>query len=1144
MQNILSINKFSTSNLVIIQMILLLGLHQNSLNCQESIFSSGDVYKLSVTQPGVYKIDGSFINSTLNFDIATIEPNKIQVFSDNGGALNEGFGEYFDAPGEIPLFVQDGGDGRFDPSDAIYFYSYGPDNIRLSESPEVTKNIYSETQFVFIKFNAEVGKRIDSKNSLEETPEFSYQTTTRLHRHELDQQNLLGEFLSGQGSGQSWYGESFTNNWEQSFSSFFTEVSPIPNTESNLKFRFAARSAAASSVEIAVNDIVFDKNINRADLGEVESTYAYVALIDEPLTIGGSPSVNIDYKGNGDTDQAWLDYIQITSEENINYQTGEFIFHIGSAKKDVSSLSLDNMPAGFELWDVSDVRTIYKANFNGNQFVYRNNGEVNLFTFFNPSANYAPPSFVEKVEPQNVKDLGNPEFIIVYHKDFEEATLRLKDHRSMHDPLITEAVNVEEIYNEFGSGRKDITAIRNFVRYHYNQSDIFKYVLIVGDASYDNRQLRGLPDQDFVPVYQTHESLDPVDAFPTDDYYGIMDQDISNILLGEMQVAVGRLPVKTAQEATDVVNKIIRYDTDPSFLEDWKLDIGFAADDEDSNLHINDTDDIANLTNDTFNLFNQKKVYFDSFQQESTPGGPRYPDANKKLIENILQGQLVLTYLGHGGPKGWAQERVLQIEDIAMLDNTNKLPLIVTATCSFTGFDDPNFVSAGENAILNPDGGAIALFTTVRSVFASRNATLTEAALDVLFRKREGKFRRLGDVLKVGKNNNLSSAQILENSRKFALIGDPTIRLAAPEQNIAVNSINGQPLDENRIDTIKALDLVKLGGYIHDDAGNKLNTFNGKVFLTLFDKVTQASTLANDVRSSVRSFNVQNNVLFKGSATVTNGNWVLEFVIPKEIDFSFGEGRLSMYASNEIDEDAGGFYTDIIIGGSSENSITDEIGPEIEIFMNDESFASGGITNTSPDLFIKLEDELGINISSNSIGHDIVAILDDDNSNPIKLNDFYQATTDDYRSGTVNYPLRNLEPGLHKIKIKAWDICNNSSERELSFNVIDIQDNKIDHVYNYPNPFTTNTNFTFEHTFAGSMIDIGIGVYTLSGKLVKNIEKTVMSHGFRINDIVWDGRDDYGERLAIGTYLYKIKIRDTTTELDLESDFQKLVILK
>jgi len=1123
---------------------LLIGISQFAGYSQESIFSSSEVYKLSVDQPGIYKIDGNFINSSLAFDINSIDPSKIQVFTDNGGALTERFGEYFSDPAEIPIYVQDGGDGRFDPSDAIYFYSFGPDNIRLTQTPEITKNIYSEQQYVFIKFNDNNGKRISSKSSLEDTPAFSYQTTTRIHRHEVDKQNLLGEYASGQGSGQSWYGESFTNNWEQNFSSFFDNVAPIPNTESLMKFRFAARSDQASSVQISINNILFDKSINRADLGEVESTYAYVALIEEPLNIGNSPSVNIIYEGNSNTDEAWLDYIQITTEENINYQIGEFIFHIGSAEEDISQISLASMPNGFELWDVSDVRTIYKADLENDQFVYRNNGNINLFTFFNPSGNYGLPNYVGKLESQNVKNLGEPEFIIIYHKDFADATIRLKDHRSMHDPLVTAAVDVEEIYNEFSSGRKDITAIRNFVRYHYEQSDNFRYLLLMGDASYDNRQLRGLPDEDFIPVFQTQESLDPVRAFPSDDYYGITDQDISSSLDGEITVAVGRIPAKTAQEATDVVNKIIRYETDVAFLKDWKLDIGFAADDEDSNLHVNDTDEIAELTIDSFSIFNQKKVYFDSFQQESTPGGPRYPDANKKLVENLLKGQLVLTYLGHGGPKGWAQERVFQIDDIATLDNTDKLPLIVTATCSFTGFDDPNFVTAGENAILNPDGGAIALFTTVRSVFASRNAQLTEAVLDILFQKREGKYRRLGDVLKVSKNNNINNSELLINSRKFALIGDPTVRLAAPKQNISLNSINGRPIDNNRIDTIKALDLVNMGGYIHDDAGNKLTSFNGKVFLTFFDKATQATTIANDSRSSVKSFNVQNNILFKGSATVSNGDWQIDFVIPKEIDFRFGEGRLSMYASDEIDEDAGGFYTDVIIGGSSENSITDDVGPVIEIFMNDESFASGGITNTSPNLFIKLEDQLGINISSNSIGHDIVAILDDDNNNPIKLNDFYQATTDDYRTGTVNYPLRNLEPGLHKIKIKAWDICNNSSERELTFNVIDIQDNKIDHVYNYPNPFTSNTNFTFEHTFAGSMIDIGIGIYTLSGKLVKNIEKTIMSNGFRINDVAWDGRDDYGERLGIGTYLYKVKIKDTATELDLESDFQKLVILK
>lgn len=483
--------------------------------------------------------------------------------------------------------------------------------------------------------------------------------------------------------------------------------------------------------------------------------------------------------------------------------------------------------------------------------------------------------------------------------------------------------------------------------------------------------------------------------------------------------------------------------------------------------------------------------------------------------------------------------------DIAGWDNSNRYPLIITATCSFGGYDDYTTLTGGEQALLKVNSGAVGLFTTVRAVYIDGNNKLTDAVQAVIFQRVDnGQYRTIGDILKDSKNTLSSGYE--DNARRFTLLGDPAMHLAMPEYRVRTTKINGKDYSAAQPDTLRALMPVELEGEVTDTFNNVLSSFNGRVFVTLFDKKQTLYTLGQDPGSPVRPFNVQRNILFKGSATVTNGRFKVNFVVPKDINYAYGKGKLSYYAENGTPLDAAGADSDFFVGGTA-NLVKDDTPPLVQVFLNTDAFVFGGITDKNPKILVKCSDDYGMNVTGTSLGHDLTAVLDDNVLETIVLNDFYESEQDNAQKGQALYPLRGLTPGRHKLLVKGWDIANNSGEGFTEFVVAEDGKAALAHVLNYPNPFTTNTSFQFEHNLAGQLLDVQISIFSVSGKLVKTILHTTSADGFRVTDIAWDGKDEYGDQLARGVYLYRVKVRGTDVAggtATAESDFEKLVILK
>ena len=1131
-------------------------------NTYTSVLSEGDIYKFAVSETGVHKLGYSFLKNEMGIDVDNIDPRTLKLYGNGGGVLPELVdAERADDLVENAIQIVGEEDGKFNESDYILFYGEDPTVWKYDPEKKVfdmLMNYYDAKNYYFIKLSPGNGLRISSQPSVGGS---TYTSTTfnDFIRYEKDIFNVMHDWSFGQGSGRQFYGDYFKVKVDEDYSDEFQVENLVTNAPAYLKAVFVGRvEDNGRTFSITANGTKYTSNsFGRTEGGSVD-TYATTQIIETNFVSGGQFDIKLNFnKGSGSFNEGWLDYLQVNFRRQLQMSGNQLIFRdvetLGNA---TSTFKLGNASPNIEVWDITNplFPRRQEASLAGSELSFSASTDMlREFIAFNTSIGFLSAQAIskEKIENQNIHGTDDVAMVIIYPKEFAEEAERLAQHRRDFSGLDVVTVEIGQLFNEFSSGRKDAGAIRDFaVMMLDRQPDKFRYLLLFGDGSFDPRDVYNLGG-DFIPVFETANSLAPISAFPSDDFYALLSEgEGANIDIGALDIGVGRLPVKDLDEAKIAVDKIIYYDTRPENLRDWRNRILFVGDDEDNNTHTGGCDRVATHVGGKNKNLNIDKVYLDAFPQVSTSGGTRVPLATDAMNNNMFKGLLAMVYLGHGGTKGWTQERVLKIDDVLSWSNKKGMPLIITATCSFTGFDNPAFTSAGELCFLNEKGGAIGLYTTVRPVFANANEQLTRVSMDTLFNKLNNETPALGEVLRLSKNK-IGSAS---NSRKFLLIGDPAQRLALPNYQVATTSINGRSIDTAVIDTIRSLQKVTIEGEVQDDFGNLLSNFNGIVYPTIYDKKVTYKTLGQDAGSPIFDFELQKNIIFKGRASVTNGKFSFTFVVPKDINYNFGNCKLSYYASDEDQMlDAAGNYQEVIIGGTDPNALADDKGPKVEVFMDDESFVFGGITSPDPLLLVKLEDDNGINVVGNAIGHDLNGVLDNNSQqyNYI-LNDFYEAAIDDYTKGEVRYPLYNIPEGRHAINVTAWDIANNPAEGFTEFVVVSSEKTALEHVLNYPNPFTTSTCFMFEMNppRPGVEVDALVQVYTISGRLIKTLEERIIFEDRRLgsdNCIRWDGRDDYGDPLAKGVYIYKVKIQSPNsgaTLLEGESEFEKLVILK
>lgn len=1122
---------------------------------QNSAMESGNWYKIKIDQTGVYKLTYDEL-----LEIGLTNPENVQLYGYGGNQLSFYNSDFSgDDMVQNPIVMEKGSDDIFNEGDYILFYTKGPLSWTYNEDDDFFEHHihqYSNYIYLFLTDSFSDGQKIESDNS-NYTSNYSSDEMDDLKVYHNETYNLIT-------SGRFWYTDKLSPG--SSVDCSFTFPNLIENSSVNVQMLSAGHKIANT------NNLVLTVSENSTALATVTTSSAYstyVYAIPQSTTFNFIPSsnsftLNCKYSGSSSAAEGYIGYLELNARSNLTYQNEQLLFRDKNSVGDgtITTFNLNNNGTEISVWDVtSDVSPIkMNCTTNGNSTKFTiPTDSLKEFIAFDDATLLSPITKGDGlglVSNQNLHGIESCNMVIVTLPDYMSQAEELAELRRAEPyNLNVNVVTPEQIYNEFSSGTPDASAIRNFVRYLYNNQknsdEPLKYLLLFGDGSYDNK---GITNDNLVtiPTFESENSTSEGSSFVTDDFYGLLEEGEGEYI-GSLEIGIGRFPVSTVDQAQLIIDKIKNYESEQS-LGNWRSRICFIADDEDSGTYVSNAEVLANktiLSNQP--QYNIEKIYFDAYTQEETPAGQRYPDVTDAINNVVKKGALIINYIGHGNPSKLGHEDVLLTSDVQKWKNYNKLAVFVTASCEVGRFDDHEVTSLGEWILLNANGGGVAAFTTTRVVSSGGNQALDSNFLKNAF----DPDLCLGDMIRIAKNKTASKSDT--NKRNFTLLGDPSMKLAVPVKKVLLTQINDTPvssltseetsIESNSLlkstdtsnDTISALSTVKISGYLVDENEDLIDQ-DGVLYLSVYDKAQTIYTKGNDSDSPVLTFEIQNSVLYKGKASVSNGFFETEFILPKDIDYSVGNGKISLYATLEDSSDANGYSEDLIIGGTSESSLSDTEGPTIELFMNDTTFVNGGITDENPVLLAKLSDNYGINTSGNGIGHNITAILDSNYSSALILNDFYEGELDQYNCGEVQYPYSELEPGYHTITFKAWDINNNSSSAEIGFYVYGSTDVVIDDLRNAPNPFSDGTYFMFNHNQSETEFVATIRIYNTLGALMQIIETNAYNGTYSVDPIYWDGTSAGGQKLEDGIYIYKMEIK--TSDGQKSSKSSKLMIFK
>lgn len=1096
-----------------------------------SVLSAGNWLKIAVDAAGVYKLSAEDLKKS-GFS-QNISSNQIRLYGNGGRVLPEANSDPIsDDLQENAIEMQDGGDGKFDGSDFFLFYAPGPHQW-VRDSSEMgfyyRKNPYTDQSFYFLQIGTAGEKRIVEKSSFPSTGTLLDMFDEHLH-HELDSINFLK-------SGKEWYGEHFSNQTGAVASRDFNLN--IPNGVGGSYF-YLKSSVIGNSVEesntiaVSVNGKKVLEHLTKPGQVSLISPIAHESVERAKEILSGvGITVNYQHKGGSINAASWLNWFDFVFKRTLDLSG---LTQLSFRLKNISTptainFAVSNADSRYHIWDVSDagipqkIKTVPSSNGFGFLDSVTSNNEYIVFDPLKAKT----ATILGKISNQNLHQLPSSELIIITNRLFTEQASRLREHHLRLDKISTLVVDIDQIYNEFSSGSPDPTAIRNFLKMVYDRSHTGNtikpaYLLLFGSASYI---VKGKMAENTIqiPSYQTDESLDPLLSYVTDDYFGILDdaesiREKKNIPL--LDLGIGRLPVRTVEQAKRMVDKIIRY-TSSSSLGMWRNHMTLVADDEDYNLHLEDAELHAALIQKVAPQFRVQKIYLDAYQQQSNAGGSRYPEVNKEVFNDINNGSLIWNYSGHGNSTRLAYEVVLDKELLAQWKNENRLSFFVTATCDFAPFDDPSQFSLGEDLLIGRSTGAIGLVTTTRLVFASSNREMNNAFLSSLTtRSASNMYPTIGHAIRMAKNYIYANSVDYVNARKFTLLGDPALSLAMPNNRIITKSIVLDGTDSN-VDTLKALNRYLVTGELRSPDGMLLSNFNGNIFPTLYDKTTETITRANDASSKQTTFRTYKNILYIGKTPVESGKFNFVLTVPKDIDYSYGKGKLFYYAENGT-TDASGVDESFDIGGLGTYANSDLTGPDLTAYLDTIAFKSGDVVGENTELFIELSDASGINLSSASLGHEITAVLDENYTEPIVLNQYYQPIANG--KGMIRYVFIGMKEGKHSLKVKAWDVYNNSTEKNLEFMVASTKSNLITGFISFPNPFKDKIQLQAELNIPSLEFNsCALEIFDVLGRPVKRLDQTLNQIGSFSVQFEWDGKNTQGVFVQKGLYIARLTLR-------------------
>lgn len=1077
----------------------------------KSLFASGKWIKIETSSIGVHKIYYSWLKNN-----GFSHPENVRIFgSRNEAMVIHGGSEMENMPVQVPVMPFTDVNG----ASSLLFYVQGAVSWRYDlasgQYSRVSNQAARGKSYFFLTEDAGVESFVPSADSGLSNPDFTVTSYDDMQLWEEENLNLIE-------SGSRWFTALLSGG--NLLKKTFSFPDRLEKEGCMISLYAAGRSLSATSGEISANGSVLG-NLQFSGVQQVTGSDFAVqdSLKANRLLSGADISVAMKYNGSI-PGQCWLDYATVQVRRSLKYNGTPLLFRDGRSlgKGKMAEYQIGGALPGLKIWDVTNPLSPVQINFStlSGQITFRAGCDsLRNFLLFEPSATW--PGVSKSADVLNVDLLNSdaPAYLIITPAQFRDQAERLAAFHRMEEGMTVRVENIESIFDGLSGGYPDIVAIRNYVKHLLSlkaasKGSPLKYLLLFGKGTMDPVHDAGENNPNWIPSFQSENSLNSVNSFVTDDFFG-MPGTGENVFGGNLEIGIGRIPALTKTEAAVAVEKIIHY-RDVQTLGEWRNRLAFIGDDEDNNLHVKDSETLVALVNDKNPEYLTSRIYLDSYPQLQNPD-ESYPAVNEAIRRSVETGNLMVNYVGHASEDGLAHERVMTVSDIDALKNKNRLPLFITATCEFSRWDMVMKRSAGEHLLFNPNGGAIALLSATRLVYSASNLEVNRSFFKHAFDKDDsGAHLRLGDLIRLVKNENSGTV----NTLKFCLLGDPALRLNYPEKSVVNLEINKVPVGQFA-GTVAPLSLVTVSGEIRDQQGSRLAMASGTLTATVYDQPAEAKTLGNGGLPPFL-FQVRENILFNGSVGVRNGSFTYSFVVPKEVNFNSGAGLIRYYY-NDGKTDGNGSFADIHFNGNAVPGVNDLTGPTLSIFLENEEFKEGGTVSAHPLLLVSLSDESGICSSGIGIGHDIVLELDGNTTAPFVLNDYYRSDTDGWKSGSISFQLPSLSAGPHAVKLKVWDNANNSSVAIVGFNVNN--DLNVRDLYNYPNPFSDQTTFVVTHNRYNEVMDVTLEIMDLSGRIVSSTIRQCVSDGNVIRELTWVPGQTFPVP-ACGIYLYRFSLTD------------------
>ena len=1041
---------------------------------QSSVLSDGQWWQLKVESAGIYRVGISEIPALSGVPIASIG-----MYGGGGGQLSTSNSLTTTSDlRPIAIDVVDvAADGLFNGGDYILFFGEGADVWRYDEGDarwELRRHSYASANYYYLTTSARSPRRVPLVGVASADTVLDWYTAVTAVNNDL--YNIFH-------TGQIWVGERFSTAVP---SRSVTLSLPAQATDVRLRYALAYKGSLPGVFEISTTGFSTEHRMS----GNLMYDEWLEALSGQRQSV----TFAITFRAGESTAEGYLDYVEMSGRVPLRFTGGQVVARYSDGR------GLEYVVGGGapRVWEVTTAGAEREMTVDGGRWTDTLGGP-RQYVLFDVAACPAPAD-VKPLANQDLHGSGQADYVIVCNEMFRQQAQRLASLHEVVDGVTTVVVSDREVYNEFSSGKQDPMAIRSFLR-HLRQTHPEappRWLLLFGKATYDNRDLMGLRLPTVV-TFETTASFDPEGgSYCSDDMLGYLEEHEYGSPSQSLDVGVGRLPAKNVGEAVHMVDKIEGYLTRRDLANgdggDWRNYVALLADDADPSRSgdtsfVHSSEVTANRIKALFPAINIDRLYADAYRQQSGAIGSYYPDLNNALRQRMNYGCLLLNYVGHGSQKYIGTERYIEPSDLSAYTNVDRLPLMVTSTCSYGWHDIPDDLSGAEMSLL-ADGAAIGIISAARPISHNErfNTDLVLYALD--------HSNTIGDALRMARNRTAVPLCI-------GLSGDPALRLSVPQNRVVVTHIDNHEVREGVADTAKVLSQVTVSGEVRDADDNLIPDFDGTVFPIVFDRETEASTLANDNPGSEVRFFQQKSVLYKGSEVVSGGRFTYTFTVPRDVQYQYDYGKLSHYAVSGTD-DATGSYGNILFGGLNEDVVISELRPDIRLFIGDTNFRNGGLASDTPTLIAMLADSVGINAFGSGLGHDITATLDGIPGTLVVLNDFYQPDHVNPRGGELRYTFSNLTPGLHTLTVKAWNIWGYSSTATVDFCVRPSDDPGISSLSVFPNPATEYAVFHCEASEPEAVKSALLQIYSSQGVLVQSFIPVAIGTSQVLGPVRWN----------------------------------------